>query len=63
MRIVCDAHIPFLLEAVQKAWPQVEIIPLKPEEIDASAVKDADVLVVRTRTKVNETLLADSNVQ
>lgn len=63
MRIVCDAHIPFLLEAVQKAWPQVEIIPLKPEEIDASAAKDADVLVVRTRTKVNETLLADSNVQ
>lgn len=63
MRIVCDAHIPFLLEAVQKAWPQVEIIPLKPEEIDALAVKDADVLVVRTRTKVNETLLADSNVQ
>ena len=63
MRIVYDAHIPFLLEAVQKAWPQVEIIPLKPEEIDASAVKDADVLVVRTRTKVNETLLADSNVQ
>ena len=63
MRIVCDAYIPFLLEAVQKAWPQVEIIPLKPEEIDASAVKDADVLVVRTRTKVNETLLADSNVQ
>ena len=63
MRIVCDAHIPFLLEAVQKAWPQVEIIPLKPEEIDASAVKDANVLVVRTRTKVNETLLADSNVQ
>ena len=63
MRIVCDAHIPFLLEAVQKAWPQVEIILLKPEEIDASAVKDADVLVVRTRTKVNETLLADSNVQ
>lgn len=63
MRIVCDAHIPFLLEAVQKAWPQVEIIPLKPEEIDASAVKDADVLVVRTRTKVNETLLADSSIQ
>ncbi len=63
MRIVCDAHIPFLLEAVQKAWPQVEIIPLKPEEIDASAVKDADVLIVRTRTQVNETLLADSNVQ
>ena len=63
MRIVCDAHIPFLLEAVQKGWPQVEIVPLKPEEIDTSAVRDADVLVVRTRTKINEALLAGSKVQ
>ena len=63
MKIVCDAHIPFLLEAVQKEWPQVEIFPLKPEEIDASAVRDSDVLVVRTRTKINEALLAGSKVK
>ncbi len=63
MRIVCDAHIPFLLEAVQKAWPQVEIYPMKQEEIDAEAVKKADVLIVRTRTKVNEALLVGSHVQ
>ena len=63
MRIVCDAHIPFLLEAVQKAWPQVEIYQMKPEEIDAEAVKKADVLIVRTRTKVNEALLVGSHVQ
>ena len=63
MRIVCDAHIPFLLEAVQKAWPQAEIYPIEPEQIDALTVKEADVLIVRTRTKVNETLLANSNVQ
>ena len=63
MKIVCDAHIPFLLEAIQKEWPQVEIFPLKPEEIDALAVRDADVLVVRTRTKINEALLAGSKVK
>ncbi len=63
MKIVFDAHIPFLLEAVKTAWPQVEIVPLKPEEIDASAVRDADVLVVRTRTKINEDLLAGSRAQ
>ena len=63
MRIVFDQHIPFLLEAVKKAWPQVEIIPLKPEEIDAPAVRDADVLVVRTRTRVNEALLSGSSVR
>ena len=63
MRVVCDAHIPFLLEAVQKEWPQAEIVPMKPEEIDSSAVCDADVLIVRTRTKVDETLLAGSSVR
>ena len=63
MSIIIDAHIPYLVEAVQNAWPQVHIYPMKPEEIDAFAVRDADVLVVRTRTQVNETLLAGSNVR
>lgn len=36
---------------------------MKPEEIDSSAVKNADVLVIRTRTKVNENLLSGSNVK
>lgn len=62
MRIVCDANIPYLVEAVQNAWPQIEICPMKPEEIDAAAVRDAEVLVVRTRTQVNEALLAGSSV-
>ena len=63
MKIVCDAHIPFLLEAVRNEWPQVEIIPLKPEQIDAFSIRNADVLVVRTRTRVNEQLLAGSSVR
>ena len=63
MSIVIDSHIPYLVEAVQNAWPQVHIYPMKPEEIDAFAVRDADVLVVRTRTQVNEALLAGSNVR
>ena len=63
MRIVCDAHIPFIVEAVKTAWLQVDICPLKPEEIDASSVRDADVLVVRTRTKIDESLLRESHVR
>ena len=63
MRIVCDTYIPFLVEAVQKEWHQVEICPMKPEQIDAFAVRDADVLVVRTRTRVDEALLAGSSVR
>ena len=63
MKIVCDAYIPFIAEAVHREWPQVDICPMKPEEIDASAVRDADALVVRTRTKVNEALLSGSRVR
>ena len=63
MRVVFDAYIPFIAEAVHREWPQVDICPMKPEEIDASAVRDADVLVVRTRTKVNEALLSGSYVR
>ena len=63
MKIVCDEHIPFLVEAVRREWQEVEICPMKPEEMDASAVREADVLVVRTRTRVNEALLSGSRVR
>ncbi|MBR6492414.1 MAG: 4-phosphoerythronate dehydrogenase [Paludibacteraceae bacterium] len=63
MLIVADAHIPFLTEAVQREWPDVDICPMKPEGIDNRTVRNADILIVRTRTKVNESLLADSNVK
>lgn len=63
MVIVCDAHIPYLVEAIRKAWPGIDISPMEPEQIDAAAVRHADVLVVRTRTKVNEALLAGSSVR
>lgn len=63
MKIVIDAHIPFIAEAVQNEWPEVTIFPMESEQIDAQAVWDADVLIVRTRTKINEALLAGSKVQ
>lgn len=63
MKIVVDSHIPFLTEAVLREWPQVEICPMEPEQIDLSSVREADVLVVRTRTKVNEALLSGSRVR
>ena len=63
MKVVIDSHIPFIVEAVRKEWLNIAIFPMKPEEIDAAAVRDADVLVVRTRTRVNEKLLTSSRVR
>ena len=62
-KIVCDSHIPFIVEAIRKEWKNVSIYPMEPEKIDTSAVHDADILIVRTRTKVDEHLLKGSNVQ
>lgn len=62
MTIVIDRHIPFFSEAVREAWPDVQILPMEPQQITADTVRNADVLVVRTRTRVDASLLADSNV-
>ena len=63
MTIVIDCHIPFFSEAVREAWPDVQVLPMEPQQITADTVRDADVLVVRTRTRVDASLLADSNVR
>lgn len=61
--IVIDKYIPFLAEAVQQHWSDECVRALEPSAIDAEAVRDADVLVVRTRTRVNEALLRGSKVR
>lgn len=60
MKIVAEEHIPFVKEYFQN---HAELI-LKPgREITANDVKDADVLLVRSVTKVNEALLKNSHVK
>ena len=44
-------------------WKELTVCPMEPEQINASTVREADVLIVRTRTKVNAQLLADSSVK
>ena len=63
MKIVADTYIPYVEEAIREGWPDVEICPMEPEQIDASTVRDADILIVRTRTRVNESLLSGSRVR
>ena len=63
MTIVVDSQIPFFVETIHDGWPQVTVLPLRGEDITAAAVRDADVLVVRTRTRVDEALLRNSNVR
>lgn len=60
MRIVADKNIPFAEEAFSLIG-SVELFPGR--EIGKTEVQDADVLLVRTVTDVNESLLDGSNVK
>ena len=60
MKIVADYKIPFLKGVLE---PFCEIVYLNPSLITPEAVKDADALIVRTRTKCNAALLEGSAVK
>ncbi len=59
MKIVIDAYIPYV-EALSKI-ADVEV--LTPNQITREAVRDADALLVRTRTRCNQSLLEGSKVR
>ena len=60
MRVIIDQGIPFL-EGV--FGEEIEALYLPPEAITTEAVREADALFVRTRTRVNKDLLAGSRVR
>lgn len=60
MKIVADKHIPFVSEYFSSYG---ELILKSGREITPNDVKDADLLLVRSITPVNEMLLADSTVK
>ena len=59
MLIVADSKIPFLKGVFE---PYAEVRYLPPDRIDAAAVRDAEVLIIRTRTKCDAALLEHSRV-
>lgn len=59
MKIIADKNIPFL----EGRLPGAELNLMPASEIDADAVRDADALIVRTRSRCDESLLKDSKVR
>lgn len=59
MKIVADKNIPFL----ESRLPEAELVRLPAKDIDADAVRDADALIIRTRTRCDASLLKDSKVR
>ena len=61
MKIIVDDKIPYLREKL--AMMADDVIYLPGAAITTADVRDADALIVRTRTRCNEQLLAGSRVQ
>lgn len=60
MKIVIDSAIPY----IHGVWePHAEVVYLSGDQISAEDVRNADALIVRTRTRCNEALLAGSSVR
>lgn len=61
MKIIVDDKIPYIHEKL--ALLTNDVVYLRGADITADDVKDADALIVRTRTLCNEQLLSGSKVQ
>ncbi len=59
MKIIADKNIPFLDNRI----PGAELIKLPASAITAETVKDADAIIVRTRTRCDSNLLEGSKVR
>lgn len=60
MRIVADNRIPFLKDVLEAYG---EVIYLDGEKINNKSLRNADALIVRTRTRCNKELLAGTNIR
>lgn len=58
LNIIVEAHVPYLRGLLEEYASGVRYLPA--EEITPEAVEEADALVIRTRTRCDEALLADS---
>lgn len=60
LKIIADNKIPFLKGRLESV---AEVSYIDPDSFTPETIKDADALIVRTRTRCNEALLAESSVK
>ena len=59
LKIVADSNIPFLKGVFE---PYADVVYIDGLNIGRQDVRDADALIIRTRTRCNESLLGDSRI-
>ncbi len=60
MKVIIDSNIPFIKGVLESL---ADIVYADSKDIDAATVKDADALIIRTRTKCDSDLLKGSKVR
>ena len=60
MKVICDSHIPFLRGVLE---PYADVLYAAGQDINPEMIKDADALIVRTRTRCDSKLLKGSKVR
>jgi erythronate-4-phosphate dehydrogenase len=60
IKVIADSDIPFLRGVLE---PHVQVVYLKGKDINADSVRDADALIIRTRTRCDASLLENSRVR
>ena len=60
MKVIVDSHIPHIQGLIE---PYAEVLYLEPGDINREAVRDADALIIRTRTRCDAALLDGSRVR
>jgi len=60
VRVIADAYVPYL--ETLEGDPRFEVTRLTPDGFTADAVRDADALIIRTRTRCDSALLTGSRV-
>ena len=60
MKLIIDSAIPFIKGVLE---PYAEVVYCAGSEINRRLVSDCDALIVRTRTRCDEALLANSRVK
>jgi erythronate-4-phosphate dehydrogenase len=63
LRVVADSNIPGIAAAAAALSPRTEVRTLPPAEITAAAVREADLLFVRSTVRCGEALLGGSRVR
>ena len=57
LKIIADSKIPYL-KGILEPYARISYYP--PQEITADKVHDADILIIRTRTRCDKQLLGNS---